>query len=456
MKRVYQTDWLASRPVFYNEKTCQVSHNINDVIDYGNLEFDPDGFNDFLDFGYSVLEQTPVKHVKFLRHSSKLTVTDDGQLIIERFPDPVDTWLDRRLSEDDVFELIRARIHNWEMQQEGEIIIPTSGGYDSRLLSTMIHDRSRIRAFTYGISEDQIASSEVVFARELSRKLHTKWEQIFLGHYHEYFDYWDRLYGVSTHAHGMYHVEFYRQIRQKVSGNALLLSGIIGDAWSGNFVAKVIKNPDDLTTLGYRHGLHSDSVMSHLPSQGEARENYFNKQSDRLCDPRLYIIESMRFKIILLSYLLTIPLAFGFRPWSPFLDIEVATAMLNLPPERRQNRLWQKEFFARHGLDFEAQQLTCSYQNNLDYQAMRNIPPSPLPVCLLSSLVRSDYIEWINHHVSHQGDFWDTLYRLLQVPKVGGVLRCLRVRDERLQAYYAYLTLKPIASLLERAQRIYG
>jgi hypothetical protein len=53
---LFETDWLASQPVFYNERTGKASHNINDVIDYTNLEFDREGFNNYVDFGYSVLE----------------------------------------------------------------------------------------------------------------------------------------------------------------------------------------------------------------------------------------------------------------------------------------------------------------------------------------------------------------------------------------------------------------
>ena len=141
MKRVlFETDWLASQPVFYNEKTGQASHNINDVIDYASLELHAEGFNNYLDFGYSVLEQTPVKHVKFLRHSSRLWRDEQGRLSVEYLHDPVEQWLDYRLSEEDVIDLIRERVREWEHSVEGEIVIPTSGGYDSRLLNWCIED----------------------------------------------------------------------------------------------------------------------------------------------------------------------------------------------------------------------------------------------------------------------------------------------------------------------------
>ena len=53
-EKVFTSDWLNLHPVFYNTKTLDISHNIKDVIDYCDLELDPEGFNNYLDFGYSV------------------------------------------------------------------------------------------------------------------------------------------------------------------------------------------------------------------------------------------------------------------------------------------------------------------------------------------------------------------------------------------------------------------
>ena len=161
MKRVlFETDWLASQPVFYNEMTGQASHNIHDVIDCNCLEWHPEGFNNYLDFGYSVLEQTPVKHVKFLRHSSRLWKDEQNELSVEYLDDPVEKWLNYRLSEDDIIELVRTRVRAWERSVDGEIVIPTSGGYDSRLLNWCIEDKSRVRSFTFGVTVNPDESHE--------------------------------------------------------------------------------------------------------------------------------------------------------------------------------------------------------------------------------------------------------------------------------------------------------
>ncbi|HEX8136040.1 MAG TPA: hypothetical protein VF544_00475 [Pyrinomonadaceae bacterium] len=446
----FETDWLASRPVFYNESTRKASYNINDVIDPHGFEFDAEGFNNYLDFGYSVLEQTPLKGVKFLRHSSRLTLHEDGRLEVRYLDDPVDEWLGKRTHEDDLFQLLYSRVRGWESSVDGEIILPTSGGYDSRLLNLLITDRARIRSFTYGISEDQAQSSEVVYARKISELLGTRWEQIALGDFHLYFEEWDKLYGVATHAHGLYHIEFYRKMLERVRGGNPLLSGIIGDAWAGSVEIAPLASYRDVVRLGYTHGLNADSRMSLMPSDPVALESYYHFNKDRLASDIFRVVEAMRFKILLLSYLFRVPESFGFEPWSPFLIPEIALGMLTLSPERRRRRLWQKQFFARHGLDLESMKLRASHRNNLDLQAMRRIRVKPLDAQVLADVVRPSYVRWINRHVGQQGAGWDLMWSLARIPKVGGALRRLGIQEQRERAYFAYLTLKPIETLLKK------
>jgi len=184
---------------------------------------------------------------------------------------------------------------------------------------------------------------------------------------------------------------------------------------------------------------------------------YWETRKDQLEDPRLRVVEAMRFKITLLCYLMIVPRTFGFRWWSPFLDIEVAMAMLNLPPERRRGRVWQKEFFQKHGLDFESMNLKVTHQNTLDLQALRRIPVRPLDVNLLREVVKPVYVEWINRNVvNHQSGTDRALGRLLRVRKVGGALQRLGFTDgtsRRGEAYIAYCVLLPIENLLRKRGR---
>lgn len=451
MPRVFTTDWLASQPVFYNELTGKASHNINDVIDFRNIEFHPEGLNNYLDFGYSILGQTPIKGVKFLSHSSQLTVRDNGTFDITHFEDPVEQWRGKTSHEDDVFHLLYTAVRQWEHSSEGEIIIPTSGGYDSRLLNVLVEDKSRIRSFTYGISENQAESFEVVYAKKLADILQTHWEHIPLGDFHLYFNDWDTLFGISTHAHGMYHIEFYKKILPKVHGRNPFLCGIFGDIWAGNSQYQHLQSPNDLVNIGYTHDLRADRTQSQFTSTIALRQQFWDEYGDKLQEEFYQVVWLIRMKIMLISYLMCVPQSFGFKPWSPFLIPEVALSMLTLPPERRKNRLWQKEFFQQHRLDLESLDLQVSYQNTLDSQAIRRIRLKPLNVDVLKDVIKPEYVTWINHHVSQQGDFWDWFWQLQTVPKLGGVLRRLGITENRLQAYNAYVTLKPIENLLKKA-----
>jgi hypothetical protein len=166
---VYESDWLASRPLFYNVRNGRASHAINDVIDLADIEFDPEGFNDYLDFGYCVFERTPLRDVRMLRFSSRLLSGPEG-LRVEYLDDPAWGWLERRSTVDEVLQLASAKINECAAG-DGDIVVPTSGGLDSRFINVLLTDRRRLRAFTYGVSDDPASSAEAVKAAELARRL---------------------------------------------------------------------------------------------------------------------------------------------------------------------------------------------------------------------------------------------------------------------------------------------
>jgi hypothetical protein len=298
-----------------------------------------------------------------------------------------------------------------------------------------------------------------VYARRLSEILGSRWEQIPLGDFHKYFEDWEKLFGVSTHAHGMYHLEFYNKILPKVERGNPFLSGIIGDAWAGNVNIPVLKRCVDVKRLGYTHGLQADSVQNMLPAEQSLLSGYWEIQKFRLEDIRFCVVEAMRFKLILLCYLKIAPRIFGFQWWSPFLDIDIAMAMLNLPTAHRRRRLWQKEFFQKVGLDLESLNLQATHQNTLNLQGQNRSPVKPLDVNLLRQVIRPDYVDWINQNIVNcQSNLKDkVLSRLLRVRKVGGALRRLGLTDNarrQIAAYNAYLVLLPIENMLRRRNQV--
>lgn len=451
---LYETDWLASRPVFFNLEKGLASHSILDVISkHGDPSFHAEGLYNYLDFGYSVLGQTPLSGVRFLGNSSKLWRREDGTLEVEELSDPWEAYENYRLSEGDVIELIRERVQNWEANLPGdqEIVLPLSGGFDSRLLLWCLRDPSRVRAYTYGLSTDQARSTEVVHASELAERFKLRWAQIPLGNFHHYLDAWDAEFGISTHAHGMYHFEFYTKIRESLkSKKTPFLSGIIGDVWAGSIPLRQLHSAEQLSELGYTHGLKARPDRSLFPVHHELRDDFWLRNSERINDHRFQIIASMRFKLILLSYLIRVPQLFNFEPWSPYLDIDVAMAMLNLPSRRRANRQWQRDFFQKVDLDLENQGLASISQNNLDFQALSRIPLRPLNCALLANIIDPSYVEWINKHtrITRIGEL---RRRLGSIRKIGGALQRITLGPPlTLEAYSAYMCLRPIENIMLR------
>lgn len=442
---IFTTDWLASRPVFYNEKTFKASHRINDIIDWkGDIEFHPEGLQNYLKFGYSVLGQTPLKNIKILPPNSRLQVNRQ-QLKITTVPDDTPELLSRPpISEEETLDMISDLMANWEKEKE-EIILPLSGGYDSRLMCALMPHKEKLRAFSYGASSKH---PEAVKAHWICEKLGIDWNYIELENFHDYMDEWDSLFGISTHAHGMYQIEFYRKIKQMGYSDLPLLSGIIGDAWAGSVHITEISSPEALEKLGYTHGMHADHTQVVYKSNNELEQAFFHEKREQLKDPLMRIVEAMRFKIILLNYLMSVPEQSGFQPWSPFLDKEVATRLLTLAPERRKNRIWQKELFDRWKLNAEKAKLQTSRQGSINLKGLRKRPLVPLRTDLLREIIKPQYVEWINRTLSQQSMVSHLMDTCMHTPYLKEILKRSGLKYRRMEAYTAYLTLKPLENII--------
>ncbi len=344
---------------------------------------------------------------------------------------------------------------------KGDIIIPTSGGYDSRFLNYLVKDKSRIKAFSYGISCKQENSFEVKKAREVCRRLGINWKQIKLGDFHKYFDDWDKEFGVSTHAHGMYQIEFYKKMKRYIKKKDNVLSGIIGDAWAGSIPVKPISKETDLLILGYTHDMAANSKYSKLKDNSNLKRTFLRENKILVNNPRFQVVTSMRFKMILLSYLMKVPKIFELKAWSPFLDMDLALSMLSIDPKRRKNRIWQQEFFESVGLNLGDREFKGTKLNYLNHLAMERVPLKPLNVDLLSELVNADYVASINKTILKPKAYMraiKTIYKQDNFPLLNSLLIALlkrvNLKDPILTAYSAYLTLKPIENVLYKRSNI--
>lgn len=441
-----ENDWLGSIPVFFNKNKGIVSTIPNLCLTDKVINFE--SLANFMQFGYSVFEKTPFNSVQFMRYFSKIIITRTKLEIVSK-PDPVSSsnFLKGNIEEKEVLELIEKYIANIEGKTEGDIVVPTSGGYDSRLLNLLVKDKTRIKSFTYGISKDQTRSHEVVYASKISELLKTEWNQIKLNHYHKYLKEWFSIYGVSTHLHGMYQIEFYTKIIQKQTlNNPTLLSGIIGDLWasSDRYLNIRIETSDDIVNLGLTHGIQLNS--DHLKFHGTKKDlNQFLKKNEKFfLDNRLQSVFSVRLKIILLSYLTQIPEYFGIPAWTPFLNYEIVRSMLRIKNDRRKNRIWQRDFFFRSGVNLESMRLKSYKSNKLNFEIARKNQVDPINIELMSRFIQSTRIKEINKILSDQGHFNKLKDELLFVPVLGGILKRLGFKNDFLVALNEYYIIKSI------------
>ncbi len=390
-------DWLPSKNYYYNTRTCKISDNINDLIEHGHVQYEPEGLCNYLDYGFSVFGQTIIDEIKMLEPNMRVSHDSKGNLIVEHLDDPFDKLLAKETNEEEALRALKDCINDWANSHNDIIILPLSGGFDSRLMLSMIEDKDRVFAFTYGISDRQDESYEVVYAKAIAQKLGVKWQHIMLNEYSKYIDEWNELFGVTTHAHGMYHMEFYKKIREVIGNKGKVLSGILGDVYAGSWRFDTLYNASDLRRLGVTHGVHADSTYCILKNDRKIEKDFYSKNSRKLRDENWRVLTAARMKSSLLTYLLRTPETAGFNSWSPFLDADVVAKMMTLPWRAKSKRKWQIEYFKRKGLLVGEWGLQCSKENVLDRNEFRKYTFEKLDISCIGELFDKEYINEINN-----------------------------------------------------------
>ncbi|MEM6630826.1 MAG: asparagine synthase-related protein [Bacteroidota bacterium] len=453
VERIEESDWLATQTFFFNSHTGKISQSISEVINFANFEWNWEGLENYLSIGYSVLGETPVKNVKFLQANSHLVKDKKGQLTTFENYDKEQELLGKLEVETqpaEVVELLRSKIVSWERKTDRPIILPLSGGYDSRFIFSALQDKKRLHCFTYGLSADQAKSLEVVRAKSIVEAFDTNWTFVALGAFNEYLDSWYQVFGCSTHAHGMYHIEFYEKIRTYLNRGAYpFVSGLIGDAWAGNVQISQISTPSDIAKLGYSHGLRaSPEHMVRKNKSNHILEKYFEQKKHLWKSSKYRVVESMRMKMMLLKYLMVIPREFDFEVFAPFIEEESALAMHNLSNEQKQNRKWQADYFESVGLDIENRMLEFDNGNTLNSQSLKHQRIPLLSEKLLGEIISPNYVAWINKNLLNTAKSKFS-YRMNSYLKGKRLVHRLAPKDNHLEAYFAYLVLNPLQKLIE-------
>lgn len=344
---MHETDWLGSNLVFYNELTGAMGSSLLEVAG-GTIEIDLQGLDLYLKYGFSPFGQTPLKGVRYTLPNSNLFIDSNGTFSLVEIEDPFLQYLGRTTPELEAAEKITrwAETFYAEVETRNELVVlPLSGGLDSRHLAHLSRGRKDVKAFSYGVTLNQRTSQEVISAATVASVCGLSWQRIPLGRFHENLSRHDRLYSVSTHAHSMYHMEFFDSIRGILGapGGGVVLSGILGDVWAGSWEFPEVQSPRDIVKLAVTHGLNAQELLSNS-AVSDAEELFFETHKTELLDPIYRVVAAARIKIILLRHLIETPIDAGFKHRSPFLDLDVAWRMLTVASPRRKHRLWHRDY----------------------------------------------------------------------------------------------------------------
>jgi len=225
------------------------------------------------------------------------------------------------------------------------------------------------------------------------------YDRIPIGDFHDYVDDWFDIFGPSVHYHGMYHLEFYNKIKNLLGDDVSVLSGIVGDLWAGNKTIPTVTSPDEVFNLGLSYSYSVDSRHTKLTRISNDCETYFESKKDLLKNSRYRMVELVRFKMMLLRYLMIVPESLGMSAASPFLDLDTAMSMLTIDPSRWENRLWQVDFFRRNGVNVEefSEMNHTQPPNTSDLDAQNKKPLGPLNPNTLDFLMDQSIIHQINN-----------------------------------------------------------
>lgn len=172
-------DIIRSHPLFYTEVESEIY--LSDEADWireqiNDMEMDPITKEEFLLTGYVTGKDTLFPNVKQLQAGESLLIKED-KLSIDRYylfthrePERYDeeklTKEFLRVSRESIKQLI-------DYAQGRQIVIPLSGGYDSRFIVSLLKEREygNILCFTYGIK----GNKEAKISKQVADALDFKW-----------------------------------------------------------------------------------------------------------------------------------------------------------------------------------------------------------------------------------------------------------------------------------------
>lgn len=444
----HETNWLGSNLVFYDLTRNLWSANFHELMKNHFLEYSDEGLRLYLKNGYMSFGQTIFKNINYTLANEKLMRDDQGILSVVPSEDSVCSNLTRTSSLEEVKDLMDRWFRTFREREDfTSVILPLSGGLDSRWMASYLHGYENLNSYTYGVSAIQRYSYEVTLARNCAMTHGINWKFIQIGDFHDYMDLNQEIYGPSMHAHSMYHIEFFQKIKalNEHSNGAMVLSGIYGDVWAGSWnFNKAIDSPKDLDLISMNYGLGLVAPqIGQLTTDLE--HQYFIKNREYLRNPRFRVIAAARIKAPLIRHLLHTPEMLGYKVDSPFLDSEISMAMLRLPDAIRKNRDWQKQLV--ESIQQKRRMLPLNRGNNLDLYGTYRRPLSNIHTQgEWYAPPLSDLLAGIDHSPPRVGRLTMCILLLSESRIASRILPIInKIKSELLRKYANYVVIYPLS-----------
>jgi hypothetical protein len=371
--KLISNNWCGTSPVFYDEQSFEIIGSHLKLTKPKPI--DKTGLYLYLSAGYCIYGKTPYQGISYLRPNQSIedkNITDENLNYLRKLANRPN------VPPENVLKLIQEWVNQFEESTSGKIIVPLSGGLDSRLLISFINDKSRIEAFTYGQSLNQSVSNEVKIAESLSRKLDFAWSHIELKDFSTYTESWLNKWGASTHAHGMYQMQFYSKVAARVPKGSNVISGIIGDLLAGSLQNNRIESPIDILKLDLSRGMNAKLLTDSCFTESEKSNVHsflgseFAQYKAILGNKRALDLLTIQNKNMLLRYLVEVPTWYGLKCASPFLDENIGINMLCIDDNLRLNRKWQKNYLENIGLGDSHLGKPGSFYNTLNFSEINS------------------------------------------------------------------------------------
>ena len=235
-----ENDYAGSIPVFYSVRGHLSLSNIEPcvVID-SNCSINDISFENiygYLRYMHFIWDETAYNHIFTMLPDSEYMFDYVSLKVNEKYLETVKSSdTNKNISNKEVAKRLNDlndELVHASLEKYNQIILPLSSGYDSRMILASLSKRKDLKEKLYCFTYGSIGSVEVEAGRRLTKELGIKWDFIDLPLQFLTKDYLFDIYnifGSSLHMHGMYQLEFYKEISKKIviKENSCLTSGFM-------------------------------------------------------------------------------------------------------------------------------------------------------------------------------------------------------------------------------------